>query len=120
MKTYDLKFNHESDNSWYIDLPHWPFSHANLQMVAGADTLCEIMSEDDQTANVNVIASSTEQDLPDYVCLERTDYTITGGAHYNVHNCEEYNGNIWLCPVTLFVMQKYPKYIYVKRNNAVA
>jgi len=39
-KEYQLKFNHEDDDRWYVDFPDWPFDHHNLMMVAGADDLC--------------------------------------------------------------------------------
>ena len=41
MKVFHLKFNKEADAHWYIDLPHYPFAHHNLMMVAGADRLCQ-------------------------------------------------------------------------------
>lgn len=119
MKKKILKFNKEQDNHWYIDLPNWPLAHHNLMMVAGADDLCEMLSDDAEHTKVEVIASKTKENLPDYIELERTDYSISGGAHYDVHS-EEFTrfagrNTLWLCPVTLFVFVQYPKYIYVKK-----
>ena len=42
---YELAFNREENNCWYIDLPEWQGSHGSLQMVAGADTLLEFVGK---------------------------------------------------------------------------
>ena len=44
MSTYHLNFNKEQDGCWYIEFPNYPFSHHNLMMVAGADSLCEYVA----------------------------------------------------------------------------
>jgi len=33
-----LKFYKEADERWYVELPEWEGSKADLEMVAGADT----------------------------------------------------------------------------------
>lgn len=112
-----LKFNKESDKKWYIDLPHYPFAHHNLMMVAGADKLCELLSQDGHSTKVDVVTTKEPKDnlvAEGYVQLKRTEWSLTGGAHYDVTNIEGLT-KLWLCPVTLFVYQKYPKYIYVKQ-----
>ena len=112
-----LKFNKESDKKWYIDLPHYPFAHHNLMMVAGADKLCELLSQDGHSTIVDVVTTKEPKDnlvAEGYVQLKRTEWSLTGGAYYDVTNIEGLT-NLWLCPVTLFVYQKYPKYIYVKQ-----
>lgn len=112
-----LKFNKESDKKWYIDLPHYPFAHHNLMMVAGADKLCELLSQDGHSTKVDVVTTKEPKDnlvAEGYVQLKRTEWSLTGGAHYDVSNIEGLT-KLWLCPVTLFVYQKYPKYIYVKQ-----
>lgn len=112
---YDIKFNKEDDGLWYVDYPNWPFSHHNLQMVAGADDLCEFLSNGKNYAKVSVEPENTEREgAQDYIRLERTSYHTTRGAFYDVYNLDGFNKNIWLCPVTLFVLGRYPKYMYVK------
>lgn len=119
MTKKNLKFNKENDNRWYIDLPNWPFAHHNLMMVAGADDLCEMLSNDAEHTSVEVITSNKKKNLPDYIELEKTESSLTGGAYYNVKS-EEFKefakrDTLWLCPVTLFVYMHYPNYIYVKK-----
>ena len=69
MNVYELQFNHENDGRWYIDFPGWPFSHHNLMMVAGADELCAVMSDDDKVAKVNVIPTKKEEKHEGYAHL---------------------------------------------------
>jgi hypothetical protein len=117
-REYKLKFNHEDDGCWYVDFPNWPFDHHNLMMVAGADKLCALLSDDDKAAYVDVSPSDTTERMEGYACLVREDHSITGGANYHVESFPEYRGSIWLCPVTLFVLGKYPKYIYFKKSKS--
>lgn len=112
-----LRFNREEDNCWYIDLPTWPFSHHNLMMVAGADDMCAFLSDDNKSVSVQVEPSSKlRKDMSDFIELVRVNHSMTGGATYDVHNLDGFNQQIWICPVTLFVLHEYPKYIYVKKE----
>ena len=114
-KKYNLRFNREEDGCWYVHLPNWPFSHHNLMMVAGADKLCQFLSDDGKTTEVEVIPSNNERVMPGYFCLKRKEYSIAGGSTYEVSGLDGFERDIWLCPVTLFVLKKYPKFIYVKK-----
>ena len=114
---YHLKFNHEADGLWYVDFPNWPFDHHNLLMVAGADKLCAFLSEDDVTANVDVIPSSKREEHPGYACLVQGEHSLTGGSFYTVTELPGFERDIWLCPVTLFVLGRYPKYLYIKNSQ---
>ena len=85
-------------------------------MVAGADTLCALLSNDGVNTSVEVIDSSKyDENLKEqgYKVLKRTDWGMFTGATYDVENVDGLK-QLWLCPVTLFVYQRYPKYIYVK------
>lgn len=113
---YKLQFNHEDDGCWYVDYPSWPFSHHNLMMVAGADEMCAFLSDDDKTTKVEVVPSKKKRnDMKDYAELIQKEYSLTGGSTYEVHNLPGFTKDIWICPVTLFVLGEYPKYIYVKK-----
>ena len=112
---YQIKFNHEDDGLWYVDFPNWPFDHHNLLMVNGADEMCAFLSDDDVTTEVLVRPSNKRLQLEGYAELVQKEHSLTGGSTYEVCNLEGFNRNIWLCPVTLFVLGKYPKYMYVKK-----
>ena len=117
---YLLQFNHEEDGQWYVDFPGWPFDHHNLMMVAGADRLCEYLSDDDRFAHISVVPSNKRLDKPGYACLVQGEHSLTGGSVYQVTGLAGFEREIWLCPVTLFVLGRYPKYIYIKKTNPVA
>lgn len=114
---YTIQFNHEEDGLWYVDFPNWPFDHHNLLMVAGADEMCAFLSDDDKNTWVNVIPANKEEDHPGYAKLIQKEHSLTGGSTYEVTGLEGFERDIWLCPVTLFVLGKYPKYMYVKKAN---
>ena len=115
-REYKLQFNHEEDGFWYVDFPGWPVEHHNLMMVAGADKLCAFLSDDDLYAHINVIPSNKHLDMPGYACLVQGEHSLTGGSTYTVTNLPGFEREIWLCPVTLFVLGRYPKYIYIKKT----
>ena len=117
-KEYHLQFNHEDDGLWYVDFPNWPFDHHNLLMVAGADRLCSFLSDDDRFSYVDVIPSSKKESHPSYACLVQGEHSLTGGSFYTVTELPGFEREIWLCPVTLFVLGHYPKYLYIKKGKA--
>lgn len=114
---YNLQFNHEEDGCWYVDFPGWPFDHHNLMMVAGADDLCDFLSDDDRFAYVDVVPSNRRMDMPGYACLVQGEHSLTGGSTYTVTDLPGFDRDIWLCPVTLFVLGRYPKYLYIKKGT---
>ncbi len=117
-KEYHLKFNNEDDGLWYVDFPNWPFDHHNLLMVAGADKLCAFLSDDGKTSHVDVIPSNKREQHPGYACLVQGEHSLTGGSIYTVTDLPGFERDIWLCPVTLFVLGRYPKYLYIKKGEA--
>jgi hypothetical protein len=51
---------------WYIDIPEWQGPRANLEMVAGADTMLEVFANGQERVNVtftNYEANDIEADL---------------------------------------------------------
>lgn len=118
-KEYEIEFQKENDGCWYVVYPDWPFDHHNLMMVSGADDLCELLSDDGTTTKISVIPSSKKQIHEGYFELEQTKSSLTGGSTYKVglkaFQREFDRDTLWLCPVTLFVLGKYPKYLYVKK-----
>jgi hypothetical protein len=94
---------------WYIDLPQWTGSKGDLLMVAGADTLLEKLSENnDEVAialDVNPFESANVMKM-----LFKTP--VVGGATYRTDN----GHLLWLCKVTEFVFGgSMPKSIYFKK-----
>ena len=120
-REYQIQFNKEKDGCWYVDFPHWPFSHDNLAMVSGADKMLELLSDGDLFVRVSVIPAKRQELHDDYIELEQTESSLFGGSTYQV-KYEPFKerfkrDTLWICPVTLFVLGQYPKFIYVKRTD---
>jgi len=102
---------------WYIDLPEWQGPRANLEMVAGADSLLDVFAQGQERVNVtftNYEAHDIEADLL---------LTHVSGGTYKVTRMNEYfpeaPERMWLCGVTKFVFKSdYRKHLSVKYNTS--
>ena len=106
MKNYT--FNKEQ-GSWYIDLPNWEGTKGELQMVAGADTLLDHLSNNGTKVNV---ALSTDKVFTDteFQTLKRIVKTPPNGCIYHLGFTP-----VWLCNVTKFVFDGiFPRQIHFK------
>ena len=112
-RTKKLTFNKESNGRWYVVLPNWIGPHASLEMVAGADTFLDILSQHTNDVSVEV------GNKPYEGCseLKRLRKCPFNGADYLLH---EHDGvmvdhEMWLCNVTLFVLGGFPNTIYFSK-----
>lgn len=101
----------KEDERWYVDLPDWTGEKEELEMVAGADTLCDILAQGDNSVNVRVELEPFEGA---YELLKLQETPDIGGALYNVSGNNVSNFDIWLCAVTEFVFGNLPQTIYIK------
>ena len=131
-KHYKLHFVAENDppiKRWYYDFKYWGFDHANLEMVSGADKLCELYAKGKDEVTVEIIASKKKLNINPQLYDEfiAQDIIIDGMTHqgdfinsqldkllYGRTYQKGYT-TMWICPVTLFVLGRYPKHIYVKK-----
>lgn len=107
-----LDFEKEENGKWYVILPEWPYDHEELEMVEGADTLLDLLTEDDHLVSIEV---ETEEPAiggyDTYVLIDHDDY----GATYRNQNPEAQVPQIWLCNVMHFVFDgEHPETLYVK------
>ena len=117
-QVYRLAFVKEGDGGWYIDLPDWEGAHANLAMVAGSDALLDHLHQANNRVEVEVVKSDKPlDDMVGYFRCEQIDMSMFGGSTYNVFGVEGFDRTIWICPVTLFVLGEYPKYIYIRQTK---
>lgn len=117
-QVYQLAFVKEDNGGWYIDLPEWTGPHANLAMVAGSDDLLDHLLNTGNRVEIEVVKSDIPlDDMCGYFCCKQIDMTLTGGATYTVHGVQGFDRTIWICPVTLFVLGEYPKYLYVRQTE---
>ena len=110
---------------WYYDFKHWGFSKGHLEMVAGANHLCDYYSNNGYYLTIDIVATKkplkNEEGYDKYVSEEmpkdmKLKHKIISGRTY----CKTEDKKIttmWICPVTLFVLGRYPKYIYIKKKN---
>jgi len=113
-----FRFYKESDNRWYIDLPEWTGSKADLEMVAGADNMLDYMAEGNN--EVHAYISEIEFECADVLKLKGLADDIGNGAYYFMKKYRgiEINLSLWLCDVTLFVFNgKFPEYIFIASTN---
>ena len=133
-KHYRLTFKAECEGTtdnpclfklWYYDFKHWGFDKHNLQMVSGADKLCEMYAQGSNEATVEIIAARNQKQLntegyDHYEADEPPKYfnfwekIIYGRGYHSIG--QEEQRNFWICPVTLFVLGRYPKHIYIKKS----
>lgn len=131
-KHYKLHFISEQDTPikrWYYDFKYWGFDHANLEMVSGADKLCELYAKGKDEVTVEIIASKKKLNLNPqlYDEFKAQDIIIDGLTHqgnfinsqldkflYGRTYQKDYT-TMWICPVTLFVLGRYPKYLYIRK-----
>jgi hypothetical protein len=102
-----LKFKKEITGNWYIVLPEWKGTKAELRMVQGADTLLDVLSNGGKKVEV-AVSLRKEKGFDKLTKFMNTP--IAGGALY-------FAGfkTIWLCDVTNFVFDGHlPKRIYYK------
>ncbi len=109
------KFYKEPDNRWYIDLPGFEGDQAELEMVAGADTMLDIISEGVDSVK---LCLSTEYFVnSDTLEFVRLADEIGNGAIYllNEMNGIQFDMEMWLCSVTTYVFGEYPPEIYFSK-----
>lgn len=111
MRTF--RFYKEFSNHWYVDLPEWNGSKDELEMVMGADTMLNIISQGENEVYLTI---SLEPFNGCSILKKIEDTPEVGGAIYLMESYKgiEYNLRLWLCEVTRFVFGYLPEKIYIK------
>ena len=109
---------YKDEYGWFVDLPEWEGEVWDLQMVMGADTFLDILSQGEN--EVYVTLSKTPFNGCETLYYQH-DGRLEGpeygeGAWYFLN---EYVGlpmtlKMWLCDVTKFVFGEFPTKIYFK------
>ena len=132
-KHYVLHFVAENDvpiKRWYYDFKHWGFDRDNLEMVSGANALCESYAKGKNEVTIDVLAGKKPlSGLKGYDEYIAQDIIIDGMTHQASFINSQFDKilygrtyqkgytQMWICPVTLFVLGRYPKYLYIKAND---
>jgi|688.fasta_scaffold2199604_1 hypothetical protein len=112
-----FKFEKELDG-WFVDLPEWEGSKADLAMVMGADTFLDLICEGEWyvwiTLSTEPFNGCNVLDLTHYGTDEVSQVDIEQGAWYKLNSYRgiEFDLDMWLCEVTRFVFGHLPKKIY--------
>jgi hypothetical protein len=119
MRTF--KFYKTVLGRWYVDLPEWEGSVDELEMVAGADLFLDLLSESEYT--VDIVLSTVHFEGADVLELQRLgdleSWELGEGAWYKLLEYKgiDYELTMWLCDVTKFVFDEFPKNIYFCKVN---
>ena len=104
---------------WFAVIPEWEGPRADLQMVCGADTWLDILSQGENRVFLTI--SDEEFEGADRLVLialgQYDELEIGSGASYKLATqlCGiDYDLEMWLCDVTKFVFGRFPKIIYFK------
>jgi hypothetical protein len=115
-KTNPFTFYKEEDGRWYVNLPTWTGSKAELEMVAGADKMLDVLAQEKKEVTLDISLYPIEN----FIKLSKIDECdpAIGGATYSIK--DENNilpSQIWLCDVTKFVFGYLPENIYLKTST---
>lgn len=108
-----FRFYKTATDEWYIDLPEWGGSIGELQMVEGADTMLDKVSEGTNECYLEM--SDKPFEGADRIKLVEDLSTSIGGGNYimETYKGEQVNHGMWLCEVTVHVFYGLPTEIYV-------
>ena len=106
------RFYKEQNGGWFIDLPTWRGPKAALAMVAGADTFLDMLSDGENEVTLSLSTEPIEG--YEQLIRQKLNYMGAYGADYKILSYKgiEFNHDVWLCPVTLYVFGEYPEIIY--------
>jgi len=111
---------------WYIDLPEWKGPKANLEMVAGADTVLDILSDGKNRITISFTDDKENLQYMKYRSdiklrhIEDGIYKVNPDQAFFLKAPEtNFPNEIWLCDVTTFIFGKYPDeiYLYAHEND---
>lgn len=102
---------------WYVDLPQFLEADAgdkdDLEMVAGADTFCDELSDGGDRLKVTI---STDLFPGADFSIKRLNNGNREGRDYEAFKKQRFILNMWLCPVLLYVMESYPDTVYIQKH----
>ena len=69
----------------------------------------------DEYVTFDVVPSKKILKEKELIRLSLYKSSVTGGGYYSTQIGDVKLNHVWLCPVTLFVLGRYPQYIYFRR-----
>lgn len=114
---YTYRIYKTPEQRWFVDIPNWDGDINDLELVSGADHMCEIMAQGDEEYKC---VFSDEKIKASYLLIKTKDGAKEiGGAWYVMpsYSLIEYNLNLWLCDVVIKLFGKFPDIIYFYREH---
>lgn len=113
-----IKFEKEGLD-WFAVIPEWEGSKADLQMVCGADTWLDILSQGEWHVWLTISDEPFEgaEELKLIALGQFDEMEVGSGASYKLNTTLSgiaYDLEMWLCDVTKFVFGDFPKIIYYR------
>ena len=109
----ELTFEKWEDGRWFVILPEYDGDQENLEMVDGADTFLDFLTEDGLYVNVDI---SLDNAMDNSMTLRLVAHDEIGGT-YQVENLDGFSQDVWLCNVVHFLFGEHPEIIYFKLLN---
>ena len=107
----ELTFEKWEDGRWFVVLPDYDGDQEDLEMVDGADTFLDFLTEDGLYVTVDV---NLEDAGDDSIVLKLVAHDEIGGT-YQVENCDGFsNKDVWLCNVVHYLFGEHPNMLYFK------
>jgi hypothetical protein len=112
-----LKFEKEQ-TGWYAVIPEWTGPKADLEMVCGADVWLDILCQGEwhvwMTISDNPFDGAEKLIMTELGRIHGPEYGTGAWYRAETYIDIEYNLDMWLCDVTKFVFEDFPKVIYYK------
>ena len=107
----EFKFERMENGRWYVIFPEYEGPFEDLEMVENADNMLEALTSDGMYVTMEI--REEEPETEDYFTLEMEAHD-PDGAHYNVMDCDQFSGLIWLCNVVHEFFEDHPEKLYCK------
>lgn len=110
-----FRFYKDANGEWFIDIPEWNGPKAELEMVEGADSMLDIVSENTNECFLKMSDQSFHG--AEELRLERARIQNHGGGGdylLEKYQSETIKHKMWLCEVTRHVFNGLPNIIYFK------
>jgi hypothetical protein len=102
---------------WFVHLPDYPGHYSELEMVLGADVMCDIIDKFDTghiTVTVSDKAFNTMFSTRDYI-LEFVNSTISNGEQDGAnYRMREFKLDVWLCNITKYLFGEFLATFYIR------
>lgn len=103
--------------SWFVHLPDYPGHYSELEMVLGADVLCDMIDSLDIGYITVYVSDKPLEDqftTKEYI-LDFVNSTVSNGEQDGAnYRLREYKLDVWLCNVTKYIFGEFPVTIYIR------